>query len=307
MIEVRLDKPYYFPAQTIDGQIKVKISEMQIIKNLSVRLFKKQKIYLKSTNGKTPEVLLDEEKILRDITHILCENCTLKTGEHTFPFKIKLKLEEGGTGLAKGYFYDSFFSIENQFIIQATYNTVDSTETVDKRIPVVDRYEDKQITDFKIKTSTLLCFLSRSIVYRIQTDKPWYFKGDNVVIECFCLSKSVGPIISEITGNLGQIVTLKKDNTNIVKSRILLSTSAFPSNKNTYKFHFRIPMNLGPNISEADFSIRTVLFLNIKLFNGSSIKFKKYLNVCEPEFEFPKIDDNSLLKGMIFCDKILEY
>lgn len=307
MIEIRLDKQYYFPTQVIDGQIKIKISEMQIVKNLSVRLFKKQKICLKNTDGKKPEVVIDEEKILRDKTHVLCENYTLKRGEHIFPFKIKLRLEEGGTGLTKGYFYDSFFYIENQFIIQAICNTIDNNEVIDKKIPVVDRYEDKQISDLKINTSTLICFLSRSIMYRIQTDKPWYFKGDNVAVECFSISKTVEPIVSEITGNLGQIVILKNNNTSIVKSRVLLSTSGFPSNKNRYKLQFRIPMNLGPNISEPNINVRTVLFLNIKLFNGSSVKFKKYLNICEPGFEFPKIDENVLAEGIIFSEKILDY
>lgn len=307
MIKIELNKTHYFPTNIIEGAIKLKISELTLVKSLKLRFYKKQKILLKKIDGLSPEIIIDEDKIIRESIHDFCQNCELSSGEHTFPFKIKLKHEENGTGKIKGYFYDSVCQVENFCILEGICSTNNNDYHSEKLISIYDKNEEKRQTDLNIKTHTFLCLFDKTILYRILLDKVWYTKGDNIAVECFSVTKTSKPVIAGISGKLYQLVIINRPGNNIIKAKQMCTSNGFPSNRNRFKIQFRIPMNAGPSITEAAFTVRTVLFLEIKLYSGSILKIKKYLNIGEPFFEIPEIESKSIETGKVFSEVFIDY
>lgn len=307
MIEIHLNKSHYFPTNVIEGQVKLKIEELTMIKSLNMRFYKKQKVLLKKIDGSTPVIIIDSERVVRESTHELCQNCELNSGEHIFPFKLKLKYEENGTGRIKGYFYDSICQIENICVLEGACITYNSEYLAEKAVSIFDKNEEKCQTDFKIKIKTLLCLFDKTMLYRILVDKSWYVRGDSVSVDCFSVTKISQPVVANVSGKLYQLVIINQPGNNTIKSKLMCTSNGFPSNRNRFKLQFRIPMSAGPSITEEKFTVRTVLFLELKLYNGSSLKIKKYLNIGEPYLELPDIEKKNFVRGTVFSEKILEY
>lgn len=307
MIEVHLNKRYYFPTNTVEGQIKLKVSDQTMIKCLRLRFYKKQKFLLKKIDGTVPEVLLDEESIVRENTQVFCQNCELDSGEHIFPFRFKLKHEESGTGKVKGYFYDSVCHIESICVLEGTCTTLDREYRTEKMVSIFDKSEEKSQTDIKIKTSTFACIFDKTMLYRILLDKGWYFKGDCISVECFPVAQTPTPVVAGVSGKLYQLVVLKHPGCGEIKPKLMCTSTGFPTNKNRFRLQFRIPVSAGPSITEDGFVVRMLLFVELKLYNGSVVKIKKYLNVGEPAFELPEIERRHFARGKVFAEKSFEY
>ncbi|ELA42511.1 uncharacterized protein VICG_00610 [Vittaforma corneae ATCC 50505] len=291
----------------IEGQIRLKIEDLIMIKSLNMKFYKKQKILLKKIDGSIPELIIDSERIVSESMHEFCQNCELNSGEHVFPFKLKLKYEENGTGTVKGYFYDSVCQIENICVLEGICIAYNSKYSTKKIVSIFDKNEEKCQTDFKIKTNTFLCLFDKTIPYRILLDKLWYIRGDSISVDCFSIVKTSQPVVASVSGKLYQLVIINWPEHNIIKSKLMCISNGFPSNKNRFKLQFRIPMNTGPSITEKEFVVRTVIFFELKLYNGSVLKIKKYLNIGEPYFELPDIENKSFAKGITFSERILEY
>lgn len=307
MIEIQLNKPHYFPSNTIEGQVKLKTAEQVVVKFLKLRFYRKHRILLKKIDGSVPEIIFDEEKIIRENFYILGENCELEPGEHSFPFILRLKYEENGTGKMKGYFYDSVCNIENICMLEGSCSIDDMEHIVEKTVSIFDKHEEKQQTDLKIKTSTFFCLFDHNVLYRVMVDKLWYVQGDKITVECFPVSKTTHPLVAGISGKLYQLVLINQPWLSTVKSKLMLSSNGFPHNKNKFKLQFRIPMNAGPSITEMGFTVKMVLFLELRLYNGAIMKIKKYLNIGESSFEVPEIEQRSFVNGTVFAEKVLKY
>ncbi|KAM0679706.1 hypothetical protein GINT2_001958 [Glugoides intestinalis] len=307
MIEILLDKQFYFPTQKVEGKIQFKIAEQQIIKSLKLRFYKKQRTLIKKTAQIEQDAYFDHEKTVRDSIHGFCDNCELSPGLHIFPFNFILRFDENGTGKCKGYFDDALCEIENTFVIQGIYTVGNDRYTVEKEVSIFDRSQVKLHSDIKITINSFLCFFRRTVLYRIQTDKLWYFKGDQIVINCFPNSSLKRPLISGITGKIYQIMAINNGKDRSIRSRHLLTANGFPVNKNKFTLQFRIPMNVGPSITEEDFYVKTILIVDVQLFNGVSIKTKKVLNIGQLSFEVPEIEQARYVDGIVFATRALEY
>lgn len=306
MIVIRLTKQFYFPKQIVEGCIELRTEKTILVKDMKLRLYRTQEIQLQSTNEMEAECILDEKKILKERTYDFCKNIEIGPGMHQFPFKMKIGVEETGTGVCKGYFYDSIGKIENRCMLQGICTTSEDEYIVEKEICIFDGAQDSIQTDVKIKTSTLLCLLNRSVVYRLVSDKLWYCKGDNITIDCSLLTPSKQPIVSGVSGKVYQIMTMKKNGNNIFKSRHLITAAGFPSSRNRFQIKFRIPMNACPSIVEKQATSRTVIIFEISLFNGSVMKVRKYLNVGDPCFDLPSLDEKVYEKGLVFVERVIE-
>lgn len=307
MIEILLDKQFYFPTQKVEGKIQIKVAEQQIIKSLKVRFYKKQRALIKKTIEMQNNAYFDQEKIVRESIHGFCDNCELHPGLHVFPFNFILRFDENGTGKCKGYFDDALCEIENNFMIQVICMVGNDRLTIEKEVSIFDRSLEKLHTDIKMKINSFICFFRRTVFYRIQTDKLWYFKGDQIVINCFPISKLKRPLISGITGKVYQIMAINNGKNKFIKSRNLQTVTGFPVNKNKFSLQFRIPMNVGSSITEEDFYVKTVLIVEVQMFNGASIKTKKILNIGQLPFEVPEIEKTRYADGIVFAERSLEY
>jgi len=307
MIEVRLSKRYYFPTNTVEGQIRLKLPTETMIRCLKLRFYKKQKLLLKRIDGTAPEILVDEEGVLRETTELFCENCQLEAGEHVFPFRFKLKYEENGTGKVKGYFYDSVCHIESACVLEGTCTTFNGEYRAEKMVSIFDRNEEKCQTDIKIKTSTFACIFDKTMLYRILLDREWYFKGDCITVECMPVSRTSRPIVAGVSGKLYQLVMLRHPGCGEIKPKLMGTSAGFPVNRNRFKLQFRVPVNAGPSITEDSFAVRMLLFVELRLYNGTVVKVKKYLNVGEPAFELPEIEKTYFARGKVFAERSFEY
>lgn len=307
MLQIQLDKQFYFPTEIVEGKLTLKLTEPAIIRDLKLYITKEQKVLLKLMNNEETNVIVDKKNTEKESVHSLCANYELGPGLHTFPFKFILKYNENGTGGSKGYFDDSVCYIENFFLIRAGCITSGPEYKIEKKVIIFDRNEEKTQTDVKIKKSSLTCLFDKKTAYRIQTDKLWYFRGDNVVVDLFPLSNSKKKIVTGVNVKMYQIMTIKDKNEEIVKSRRVADLEESLSNKNRFRIHFRIPMNAGPTITEKEFSVKTLLVFDLKLYNGRLMKVRKFLNVGEAMFEVPSVEESSYNDGTTFREFYVHY
>lgn len=306
-IEILLDTNVYFPAQTVRGRVSVKTHEPLNAAFLKIRFFKSQKLFLKKVDGTEPKVLIDKNRVIIDREFMIADHIYLPSGIAIFPFRMNLKPDENGSGQMKGYFYDLVCQVKNNYNLEAQCHVGDQVIRAEKSFTVLDRNKEKQFIDSKIRLSSFICLLTKSIQFRIQTDKEWYFTGDNVQIECFPISKTSRSMISGIDANLYEIAVFNRESGNILRSRMASTFQAFPLNKNHFRMQFRLPMNIGPTITEKDFVIRTAVFFNIKFYNGSSMKIKKYINVGQIALEIPEIESALYYETKTYCEQIIDY
>lgn len=307
MIELHLDKKYYFATNLVEGEIKLKVEKPVMVKSLELKFYKKQSFLLKKIDGSTPEVLIDEENVVRENTVLFCKDSEFDIGAYVFPFKFKLKHEENGTGKIKGYFYDSVCNIENVCMLVGKCTTSEDEYSVERTLSIFDKSEEKRQTDIKIKMNTFICMFERTMLYRILLDRVWYFKGDSITVECFPVTQALTPVVAAVSGKLYQVVMLDQTRANMIKPKLMSTSTGFPVSRNRFKLQFRIPVNAGPTITEESFSVRMLLFIELKLYNASVLKIRKYLNVGEPSFDLPEIERKHFLHGKVFPEKDFEY
>lgn len=306
-IEILLDKGTYFPAQTVKGKISIKTHKPLGAAFLKIRFFKHQKVFLRKLDGTEPKTLIDKDQIMIDREFVIAERICLSSGVSIFPFRMNLRLDENGSGQMKGYFYDVVCQVQNNYSLEAQCRIGDQVTKTEKNFVVLDRNEEKQFIDSKIRLSSFLCLLVKSIQFRIQTDKEWYFAGDSIQIECFPISKTSKSMISGIDANLYEIVIFKREGGNILRSKMVSSFQAFPLNKNHFRMQFRLPMNVSPTITEKDFVIRTAAFFSVKFYNGSTMKIKKYINVSQMVLEIPEIESALYYETKTYCEQTIDY
>ena len=289
-----------------EGMINVHCDSSAIIKSLKLKFFKKVLFNLKKLDGSLPEIETDSAKTHEDQFYSICENTELKPGCNTFPFSFMVQSEEKSTGIAKSYFIDSVCVLEKSFLVEGICETPEGIFKSEKHISIINFSKEKQFIDTKIRTSSYLCLFKKTTNYRIQTDKQWYSRGDNINISLSSLNRMDNAIVSSAYVNIYQVVLLHDSTINTMKSKLITSFSAMPLCKNTFEFQFRIPMALNPSISDQDFTVESVLIFHLNLYNGQQIKIRKSLFIGEAFFEISSPQINMNTENYVYVTRHLE-
>lgn len=305
-IDINFKKAYFLPSQTAEGIITIFCDSPVIIKSLKLRFYKIVKIKYKKIDGTIPETIEESEKILEEKFYSICENMDLKLGYNSFPFSFLISKEEKSTGIAKSYFLDSMCILERSFMIQSICETSQERYSAEKHLSIVNFSNEKPVVDMKLRSSGYFCIFKRNFNFRIQTDKQWYSRGDNISISLSSLNKADSPYIASIQANVYQIVVFHCPKLNTSKSKLLTTFNAIPMGKNTFKLNFRVPMSLSPSISDEDFTVQSVLIFNLNLYNGKQIKIRKILSIGEAYFEMPTSEVAFDMENYVYITRHLE-
>lgn len=302
-IEIFLDENVYLPAQAVKGRVSVKTHEPLSATLLRIRFLKSQKVFLKEIRESEPKVLIDKEQVAIDREFMIAETICLSSGITIFPFRMYLRLSENGSGQLRGHFYDMMCQIQNNYSLEVQCCIGSQVVCAEKSLVILDRNEEKQFIDSRIRIGSFMCLMTKSIQFRIQTDREWYFGGDTVQIDCFLTSKTNKSLISGVDANLHEIVIFNRDTESILRTKIMSSFQAYPLGKNHFRIKFRLPTTIA-TMTERDFVVRTAAFFTVKFYNGSSMKIKKYINVAQISLEIPEIDSALYYETNTYCEQV---
>lgn len=306
-VEIILDKKNYMPSETVRGKIFLKTQTDFYLKSLYARFYKHQKIFLKTLDKKDPNILIDKNNIQKDTKCLISEKMQLCSGITIFPFNLRIKDDENTSGQAKGYFYDVVCQLENNFKLEVICDAENTVITRDKSIIVVKKAADGSFIDIKIGKSSFLFFTYNHLHYRIQMDKEIYFVGDNVEVNFFPMSKTSKSLISSIDVNLYEIAVFYIDNENFMRSKLISSFQAFPINRNRFKINMRLPLNIGPTMTNTEFSLRIEIYFNLNLYNGTRIKVKKNVSIGQMLLDIPEIEGEMYYRSNTYCEQVIDY
>lgn len=307
MLELLLDKRYYFPSDIVTGRLVVRTRKplhidhitISISKHQNISVFNEESECIYRTRAESPDSRIHPFQILEDTV--------ISSGEHVFPFKFVISSKECSTARLRGSFGNIRCTLENKNSLEAVC-LVEGQETLAKiPLTIFNRAEQSEMLDSKIKLSGPLCFFSKKYWYRVLTDKDIYVAGESVKVRCFPLSLVKRTLFLEARISLYEVLIIRQRGQSIVRSRPLAEVKALRVAKNMFEVRIRIPTNSCSTLTGENVLVRIALFVTLKKRFGAPVRIKKYVDVGRLPLKIPDVVELSEFEARVYSDRILTF
>ncbi|KAL6122178.1 hypothetical protein NUSPORA_00798 [Nucleospora cyclopteri] len=283
------EKKCFKSTEEINGQVIIKTKIPIKIDKFFIRLQKRNKISVDFKDFKELQNFTSDRKIyendflFRDVTQI-------SSGEHFFPFKLFLRLQDNAATKVKGSFTDCDINLESTYTLSVLIN-----DHIYYSYPlnIYDEIDNVIYTDVVISQNTMLRLIKK-IPFRIEIDRNWYYSGEKITAKIHSFGKKN---IKKAVFNLYEILMINYEN-QMIRTRRVAFQNASTINQKEFFCQMQIPTVTAGTCKGTDFQVHIILEAEIFLKTSNPIKIKKNINVRQLEIVIPEIEEYFILQGV---------
>ncbi|KMV66199.1 hypothetical protein M970_051430 [Encephalitozoon cuniculi EcunIII-L] len=312
-IRVDLDKEMYEGGSEIRGAIDMKMRSPLCIGRINLILSKVVKLRVQKVRRTESDNNDEIEETCSGYRHKFEVYSNddpmgeISSGHHRFPFRFMLRKEDEGSSEIKGVYFDVLCNVKSTYdlyvevYILGIHNPV---YTARKEIQVIDPITELQRFHTAIDVLSPICFLSKRYNIYFETNKQLYYSGDYLVVEASIPSRK--PRIKSMECFMYEILNISVEGREILRTKYVAGGEAeHRDGGRVLRASLKIPSATASTVSGNDFSMKVVLFMNLKLYRGTPVRVKKYIHVIRKNMVYPEIDCMDVLEGEIYPEKIL--
>lgn len=313
-IRIELDKELYECGAEVIGAIDVRTRTPLCVSKINLRFSKTVRMKLQKTeDAKGPDDDFDSIEKKQDGYTYEFEMYSnedpleeISSGHHTFPFKFRLRDGDGGSSEIKGLYFDFLCDIRAMYELCTEiymFGAHNPMYMVKKEVHVIDPVTEPRTFHTAVKVSSPICFFSRKYDIAFELDKLLYYSGDCLTLRTAVVSGK--PIVKQVECFIYEILNVSVNEKQLVRTKYIVGGEGEHEDRGVFRTSLRIPSATPSTVTENDFSMRAMLFVNIGFHKGPPIRIKKHLHIVKKVVELcPEIDSINILEGEVYPEKM---
>lgn len=304
---IETEKTLYKTDDTIKGMLTLKTFSPMYVYKIELRVYKEFTCRINSETEKKKQ----SSPTTFDLYQNNLEFTELSTGNHTFPFDLKIKKEMKGTTNTSLYFSGKTFNLRNQIILEAILYGDNKKQKIYKKSIDLNFYniaKKNKPTIFDMEFTYCFCLFYSECKLRINSDKDFYYSGETAKITVEVL-KSYSPIkIKSVTLELFQNMLLDSGSKFYKEKKLLFKTKGYFCNlENLFCADMRIPFSVPNNIHESHLSLTNFVQITITFDRSLPVLITRDVCIVKDIFKPPMLQDESLIQGITLAKRVFKY